>query len=174
MNLIVQTTSPTATTGQLMCNIGTFDCTLGRTGVTHDKTEGDGKTPIGIFPLQYLLWRSDRAPQPETGLPTYELKPDTGWCEDPAEADYNRQVVLPHTGACDTMTRDDHLYDYTVIIGYNDDPVIPGKGSAIFMHLAREDFTPTAGCVGLKRDDLLKVLKHLTPASTITILPPPG
>jgi L,D-peptidoglycan transpeptidase YkuD (ErfK/YbiS/YcfS/YnhG family) len=173
MNIIVQTISFESTTGYLMIGGRRFDCALGRAGVTLDKTEGDGKTPIGIYPFRQLIYRADRVEKPDTGLPLEILNPDTGWCEDPTHADYNRKVVLPHPALCDTMTRDDHLYDLTAVIGYNDDPAVAGRGSAIFMHLARDDFTPTAGCVGLKKQDLLDVLKMLDSDSHITILPPP-
>lgn len=173
MNIIVQTSSWDATTGVLFIGAQRYDCTLGRTGVTLDKTEGDGKTPIGTYPIRQLIYRADRLPAPETALPIEILTPDTGWCEDPGHADYNTKVTLPHPAVCDRMTRDDHLYDLTIVVGYNDAPVVTGKGSAIFIHLAREEWTPTAGCVGLKREDLLEVLKLLTPESHITILPPP-
>lgn len=172
MNIIVQTKSFTATTGILIAGGVRYDCTLGRTGVTIDKNEGDGKTPVGTYPLRRILYRADRLEKPKTELPVDVLTPDTGWCEDPSHADYNRQVVLPHPGTCDRMTRDDHLYDIVVVVGQNDDPVVPGRGSAIFMHLAREDFTPTAGCVGLKLADLQAVVALCDSATSITILPP--
>jgi L,D-peptidoglycan transpeptidase YkuD (ErfK/YbiS/YcfS/YnhG family) len=172
MNIIVQTKSFTATTGSLIAGGQRYDCTLGRTGVTIDKNEGDGKTPIGTYPLRRILYRADRLEKPETNLPVDILTPETGWCEDPTHPDYNLQVTLPHPAACDHMTRDDNLYDIVVILGQNDDPVVPGKGSAIFMHLAREDFTPTAGCVGLKKEDLLQVISLCDPLTFITILPP--
>lgn len=173
MNIIVQTKSFEATTGVLIAGGRRFDCTLGRAGVAIGKAEGDGKTPVGTYPLRYLLYRADRLERPETGLPVEILTPETGWCEDPSHPDYNTRITLPHPSAHDRMTRDDHLYDLTVVIGYNDDPPVAGKGSAIFMHLARPDFTPTAGCVGLRREDLLEVLKHCDSSSHITILPPP-
>lgn len=173
MNIIVQTSSFSATTGLLMVGGKKFDCTLGRGGVGIDKAEGDGKTPVGTYPLRYLLYRADRTEKPETGLECKILTPDTGWCEDPSHADYNQRVTLPHNSVVDRMTRDDHLYDITVIIGYNDAPVTPGRGSAIFMHLARPDWSPTAGCVGLKKEDLLEVLKLCDSSSLITVLPPP-
>jgi L,D-peptidoglycan transpeptidase YkuD (ErfK/YbiS/YcfS/YnhG family) len=173
MNIIVQTKSFSATTGVLFAGAKRFDCTLGRGGVTLDKKEGDGATPIGTFPLRQLIFRADRHPLPETGLLVEKLTPTTGWCEDPSHPDYNTKVVLPHAATCDHMTREDHLYDMTVVIGYNDDPVVPAKGSAIFMHLARPEWTPTAGCVGLKLEDLLSVLKDCDPDTCITILPPP-
>lgn len=173
MNIIVQTKSETASTGILIAGANRFDCTLGRTGVTIDKKEGDGKTPVGTYPLRYVLYRADRLEKPETELPCEVLTPDTGWCEDPGHADYNQRVTLPHNSVVDRMTRDDALYDICVVIGYNDAPVAAGKGSAIFMHLARPDFTPTAGCVGLKLDDLRTVLRLCDSSSLITILPPP-
>lgn len=175
MKIIVETTSMAATTGTLKAGAHVFSCTLGRAGViaAADKREGDGKTPLGTFPLRGLLYRADRVPQPETGLAAEILTPDTGWCEDPAHPDYNKKITLPHPSVHDRMTREDHLYDYTVVLGYNDAPVAPGRGSAIFLHLARPDFTPTAGCVGLKKEDLLAVLKLCDAATQITILPPP-
>jgi L,D-peptidoglycan transpeptidase YkuD (ErfK/YbiS/YcfS/YnhG family) len=172
MSLIVQTTSFEATTGVLIAGTNRYDCTLGRAGVTIDKVEGDGKTPVGTYPLRRVLYRADRLKAPETGLPVSLLTPETGWCEDPAHADYNTQITLPHPSVHDRMTREDHLYDVTVIIGYNDDPPVSGKGSAIFMHLARPEFSPTAGCVGLRLPDLLAVLKLCDMSSHITVLPP--
>lgn len=174
MNIIVQTTSFTATTGILIAGALRFDCTLGRAGAVLDKREGDGGTPIGTYPFRQLLYRADRVERPETGLEVEILDAATGWCEDPAHPDYNTKVRLPHPAITDCMMRDDHVYDYTAVIGYNDAPVVPGRGSAIFMHLAREAFTPTAGCVGLRAPDMLEVLKVLDKSSHITILPPAG
>ncbi|MBI3441119.1 MAG: L,D-transpeptidase family protein [Proteobacteria bacterium] len=151
-----------------------FDCTLGRAGVIPavDKREGDGKTPLGQFSLRQLLYRADRVPKPETGLTTEVLTPTVGWCEDPTHPDYNKKITLPYIAVHDRMTRDDHLYDYTVVIGYNDNPPVAGKGSAIFMHLARPEFAPTAGCVGLCAEDMVAVLRLCDARSQITILSP--
>jgi L,D-peptidoglycan transpeptidase YkuD (ErfK/YbiS/YcfS/YnhG family) len=162
------------TTGTLKIGPEVFRCTLGRAGVVfaRDKKEGDGKTPLGAYPLRQVLYRADRVPKPETGLKTEILTPDTGWCEDPSHVDYNKKITLPHAAVHDRMTRDDNLYDYTVVIGYNDAPAVAGRGSAIFLHLARPDFGPTAGCVGLRAEDMKVVLKLLDSSSTITILPP--
>ena len=176
MNIVVETKSLTDTTGTLKIGGQVFNCTLGRAGViiAADKKEGDGKTPLGDFPLRQLLYRADRVAKPETGLKTEILTPETGWCEDPAHPDYNKKITLkiplPHPAAHDRMTRDDALYDYTVVIGYNDQPVVAGKGSTIFLHLARPDFGPTAGCIGLAAEDMRAVLKLCTPASRITIV----
>lgn len=174
MNIVVETKSLTATTGLLEIGPQVFSCTLGRGGVVRaaEKKEGDGKTPLGIFPLRQLLYRADRVPRPETGLRAEVLTPDTGWCEDPAHPDYNKKIILPHPAVHDRMTREDHLYDYTVVIGYNDEPALAGKGSAIFMHLAHPGFAPTAGCVGLRAKDMLEVLRLCDVSTRITILPP--
>jgi L,D-peptidoglycan transpeptidase YkuD (ErfK/YbiS/YcfS/YnhG family) len=171
MNITVTSPSPAATRGTLEVNGKTYPCTLGRGGVVapEDKKEGDGKTPLGTYPLRQLIWRADRAPKPETGLHTEALTPETGWCEDPASPEYNMKITLPHPSVHDRMTREDDLYDYVVVIGYNDAPIVAGKGSAIFMHLARPDFSPTAGCVGLRREDLLEVLKCCGTSSNIDI-----
>ena len=171
MNIIVEAKSATATTGTLEINGKRYDCTLGRAGVVApaQKTEGDGKTPLGIFPLRQLIYRADRVQKPETQLPAEILTTQTGWCEDPVHADYNKKITMPHPAATDHMTREDHVYDYVVVIGYNDAPVVAGKGSAIFMHLARPDFTPTAGCVGLRPADMLEVLRHCDPTSKVEI-----
>lgn len=179
MNIIVETTDEAATRGTLVCGDRRFDCALGRTGVIApaDKVEGDGKTPLGTYSLRQVFYRADRMPPPKTALPLQELRPETAWCEDPARPDYNTAITLDLTAplppGIDRMTRDDHLYDITVVIGYNDDPPVAGRGSAIFMHLARPGYTPTAGCVALSESDLRQVLADLTPASTLTILPPP-
>lgn len=174
MNIIVQTTSFSSTTAKLMAGGKSYDCTLGRSGVTLDKHEGDGATPIGTYPLRKVLYRADRLPLPVTSLPVEPLLPETGWCEDPAHQDYNQQVVLPHDSVVDRMTRDDALYDVVIVVGYNDSPVVAGRGSAIFIHLARPEWTPTAGCVGLKPDDIREILQLLDLESHITILPPPA
>jgi L,D-peptidoglycan transpeptidase YkuD (ErfK/YbiS/YcfS/YnhG family) len=172
MDIAVEIKSSSAATGVLKIGPHVFGCTLGRAGViaAAKKKEGDGKTPLGTFPLRQLIYRADRVPKPETGLRVEILTADMGWCEDPAHPDYNKKITLPHPAAVDRMTRDDLLYDYTVVIGYNDDPPVAGRGSAIFMHLAHPEFTPTAGCVGLHPEDMLKTLKLCTPASRMTIV----
>lgn len=173
MDITVITSSWTATTGTLQIGQLQIDCTLGRGGVTTDKTEGDGKTPVGRFPLRQVFYRADRLPMPETGLPVELLTADTGWCEDVSHPDYNRRVRLPHPSVHDRMTRDDALYDLVIVVGYNDDPPVSGKGSAIFIHLARPEFTPTAGCVGLRLHDLQSVLKLCSRDSFLVVFPPP-
>jgi L,D-peptidoglycan transpeptidase YkuD (ErfK/YbiS/YcfS/YnhG family) len=172
-NIIVQTLSADETKAKLFIENQAFDCALGPNGVTVEKKEGDGKTPVGTYALRYLFYRSDRLPKPETGLEARELTPDLGWSDDAGASDYNCLVTLPYAGSHEKMMRDDDIYDLVAVIGYNDNPPVAGKGSAIFMHVARPGLAPTAGCIALMKDDLLQVLKHCDAESTITILPPP-
>ena len=137
-------------------------CAVGRAGIAQKIREGDGITPVGTWPLRMVLYRPDRLAPPRCVLPVAPLRPQDGWCDTPTDPDYNTLVRLPHRGSAESMWRDDHLYDVVVVVGYNDDPVVAGKGSAIFLHLARTDFTPTAGCVALPLPDLLEALAQLT------------
>ncbi|HEU4826244.1 MAG TPA: L,D-transpeptidase family protein [Dongiaceae bacterium] len=133
-------------------------CALGRSGLIADKREGDGGTPVGRFPFRRLLYRADRVPHIETRLPARHIEPADGWCDDPADTAYNKPVRLPYPARHEAMWLDSPLYDLVVVIGHNDDPVVPGAGSAVFLHLARADWGPTAGCIAFARDDLLAIL----------------
>lgn len=137
---------------------GAVRCALGRSGVRQDKHEGDGATPAGTFPMRRVLYRGDRLGPPPTGLPVAALAPDDGWCDDPADRLYNRPVSLPYKGRCERLWRRDRLYDVVVVIGHNDDPVVPGAGSAVFIHVARDGYAATAGCIALEQADLLSLL----------------
>lgn len=139
-------------------------------GIRTDKREGDDATPAGTFALREVFYRPDRTARPATGLPVREITQPMGWCDDPARADYNRLIRHPYPGSFEHLWRDDHLYDLVVVIGYNDDPPIPHRGSAIFLHLPGED--ATRGCVALAQDDWRTVLASCHPATQITIHPP--
>lgn len=136
----------------------TVRCALGRGGVRADKREGDGATPAGCFALRRVLYRADRVARPDTVLPAGEIGRADGWCDDPEDADYNRPVTLPHAARAETMWRDDRLYDIVVVLGHNDDPPVPGAGSAIFLHVAHPEYRPTEGCVALALSDLRDLL----------------
>ncbi len=154
---------------------------IGRSGISPAKREGDGATPAGEFPLRAVWYRPDRLPRPPTGLPVFEIRPDDGWCDDPASPDYNRPVRLPivrsarvdarHAASCERLWRDDGLYDVLIVAGYNDDPVIAGAGSAIFVHVAAPGGGPTEGCVALEKPDLLRLLRELGPESRLIVEP---
>lgn len=144
--------------GVLLVSGQTFRCALGRGGVRVDKQEGDGATPAGVLVLRRVFYRADCGPPPECAVPIEPLAPDDGWCDDPSHADYNRMVRLPHDGRCEALWRSDRVYDVVGVLGWNDAPVVRGRGSAIFLHVARADFSPTEGCVALALADLRRVL----------------
>ena len=137
--------------------------------MTADKREGDGATPAGAYPLRQLLYRSDRLAPPTCALNTSPLRPRDGWCDDPDHSAYNRPVTLPLDASAENMWRDDHLYDLVVVLGYNDDPVVSGLGSAVFLHVASPEYSPTEGCIALAKEDLLTVLADIMPGSDIRI-----
>jgi L,D-peptidoglycan transpeptidase YkuD (ErfK/YbiS/YcfS/YnhG family) len=134
-------------------------CALGRAGISRDKHEGDGATPAGSFVLRRVFYRPDREAKPQSFLPCQALTPEDGWCDDPADPAYNQPVRLAYRASAEALWRSDHVYDLIVVLGYNDAPVVKGRGSAIFLHLAQPDYAPTAGCVALARDDLLALLR---------------
>lgn len=142
---------------------------LGRSGVAANKREGDGGTPRGVFHPLRLWWRADRWPRPRTRLPVRAIDPADGWCEDPASRHYNRHIRIPPQNPSDHLQRADHLYDFIIEIDHNARPRIAGRGSAVFLHLARPGFAPTAGCVGMTRAAMLRLLARIGPRTRIVI-----
>jgi L,D-peptidoglycan transpeptidase YkuD (ErfK/YbiS/YcfS/YnhG family) len=155
--------------GQLTWPGGTARAACGRAGVRADKREGDGASPLGTFALLEAYYRPDRLAAPPTGLRLAALRPDDGWVDDPADPRYNRLVRLPYSAHHEEMWRADGLYDLVVMIGYNTDPPVAGRGSAIFLHVADPAFAPTEGCIAIARNVLAGLLGLLGPGSTITI-----
>ncbi len=142
---------------------------LGRAGIKANKREGDGATPRGTFRLKRLWWRAERHRRPPTLLPARPIKQDDAWCEDPADRHYNRPVKLAPDSNADRLARADTLYDFIVEIDHNTRPRVKGRGSAVFIHAARENFTPTAGCVALDLKALRHLLARLGPRTKIVI-----
>jgi L,D-peptidoglycan transpeptidase YkuD (ErfK/YbiS/YcfS/YnhG family) len=142
---------------------------VGPPGIAVKGGEGDGITPIGAFPVREIFYRADRIPKPRTTLPLRATRADDGWCDAPADPNYNKLVKLPYPASAEHLWRADHLYDLVLVLGYNDDPVVPGKGSAIFLHLARPDYSPTHGCVALAYDDALAAIEQLRPGDQVVI-----
>ncbi len=166
MDLIVRADGRAAWGGE------TVRCALGRGGVRSDKREGDGATPAGCFALRRLVYRGDRLGLPATRLTAAPIAPDDGWCDDPADACYNRPVALPYRARAEMLWRADGRYDLVVVLGHNDDPVVPGAGSAVFLHVAAADYRPTEGCVALAQGDLLRFLAQAGPRDAVVVLPP--
>jgi len=142
---------------------------LGRGGIKANKREGDGGTPKGAFRPRRLWWRADRHPRPRTFLPVRAIGPEDAWCEDPQSRHYNQPVRLDRARSGDRLKREDHLYDFIVEIDHNTSPRITGRGSAVFLHLARDNFGPTAGCVSMTKPAMLRLLQRLGPETKIVI-----
>jgi L,D-peptidoglycan transpeptidase YkuD (ErfK/YbiS/YcfS/YnhG family) len=155
--------------GRLIWPGGSARATVGRNGVAANKREGDGATPAGTFPLASGFYRPDRMGAPHSGLLVRALSPWDAWVDDPADHNYNRLVSLPYPAHTEQMWLEDAVYDLVVVIGYNMDPVVPGVGSAIFLHIARPDFSPTAGCIAVEKDALVRLMPLLGLGSTITV-----
>jgi L,D-peptidoglycan transpeptidase YkuD (ErfK/YbiS/YcfS/YnhG family) len=143
---------------------------IGPGGIAVKGGEGDGITPRGSFPIREVFYRADRVKNLQIALPLWKIAKDDGWCDAPDDPNYNRLVKLPYPASAETLWREDHLYDVVAVIGFNDDPVYAGKGSTIFLHYAKPDFFPTAGCVALKREELVAALEQLEPGDKIIIL----
>lgn len=146
----------------------TIPVALGRGGIRANKVEGDGATPRGTFHPLRLWWRADRHPRPRTFLPVRAIAPHDAWSEDPADPRYNRPIRR-RDGSGDRLMRDDHLYDFIVEIDHNTRPRVARRGSAVFLHLARDNFGPTAGCIAMRPDAMLRLLARLGPTTRIVI-----
>jgi len=142
---------------------------LGRGGVCADKREGDGATPRGRFRPLRVWWRADRGPRPRTLLPVRRIGRADGWCEDPVDRRYNRLIRLADGTPGDRLWRADHLYDLIVELDHNVRPRVAGRGSAIFVHVARPNFGDTAGCVALTSTALRRLLARLGSKTRIKI-----
>jgi len=159
--------------GALEIDGGRVRCALGKAGVVPAavKREGDGTTPVGVWPLRRLLYRPDRGPPPESRLPMRALTATDGWCDDPADSRYNSPVDLPYPASAERLWREDSLYDRIVVLGHNDDPVVADAGSAIFLHIATDGYAPTQGCIALSAADMATLLSLAGPGDALAVLP---
>lgn len=155
--------------GWLMAGNQVIPVALGRGGILANKREGDGGTPRGTFRPVRLWWREDRFTRPRTFLPVRAIGAEDAWCEDPADRHYNQPVRLGLDRGGDRLKRNDHLYDFVIEIDHNTAPRIAGRGSAVFLHLTRENFSATAGCVAMTRPAMLRLLRDLGPDTRIVI-----
>ncbi len=174
MDILVTPTTKDPSRGILKLGSKQYPCALGKKGITLSKREGDNKSPTGSFLLRSIYYRYDKLRKPiYSKVPLMATLKKDGWCDDPKDPAYNKSVMLPYHASAERLWRDDDLYDVLVVLGYNDEPVKPGKGSAIFMHVARDlndqSYKGTEGCVSLRKDDLLEILPILTPDTLLTI-----
>ena len=167
--LIVRTIGAQAKVGMLEAGGMRFRCALGRTGSKVAKREGDGSSPIGSWQLREAYYRPDRIPRPRTGLKLRRIDSRDGWCDASQDRNYNRRIAHPYPASAEHLWRDDGLYDIVVVLGYNDAPRIKGRGSAIFLHCARDGYLPTQGCIALARRDLVRLMQFLGPHTCLQI-----
>lgn len=156
--------------GLLQAGGAVIPCALGGGGVVQVKREGDGGSPRGTFRLRGGAYRPDHLARPATALSLRRTAPGDGWCDDVRDRRYNRPIALPAPGvSAERMWRDDGLYDVVIDLDHNRGPIRPGRGSAIFLHIARPGYVATEGCVALKRADLLRLLGRLGPRTMLVI-----
>jgi L,D-peptidoglycan transpeptidase YkuD (ErfK/YbiS/YcfS/YnhG family) len=167
--LRVLSLSPRATKGVLKLGGLCFACSLGRSGTSHLKREGDGASPKGAWQLRRLFYRSDRLPPPPSGLRSRVMRGDDGWCETVGDRNYNRLVKIPYATSHETMQRSDHLYDIVIETSHNERPRVQGHGSAVFFHLRQPDGGPTAGCIAVSLRDMRIILQHVGPKTRLVI-----
>ncbi|MGM0482567.1 MAG: L,D-transpeptidase family protein [Patescibacteria group bacterium] len=156
--------------GKLLFKDRKYKIAIGKNGVTKNKEEGDGKTPIGCFKMREILYRKDKVKRPKSSLPIKEIQKDDGWSDDPSSSNYNKLIKLPANESYEALWREDDVYDLIVPLGYNDLDPVSGKGSAIFMHIARPDFSPTEGCIALLKEDLLEILENISKDTLVCVI----
>lgn len=174
MNIIVTAISENPSRGILKFGEKTYPCALGKGGISEVKIEGDHKSPIGEFNLRSVYYRYDKLDAPiYSKVPMMAMLREDGWCDDPSDDAYNKSVMLPYHASAEALWRDDDLYDVLVVLGHNDRPALPGQGSAIFMHVAKDlddkNYSGTEGCVSLKKSHLIELLPALTPETSLRI-----
>ena len=138
-----------------------FKCALGKAGIGEKKKEGDFITPKGKYKITKVYYRADRIKKIKTNFRLYQIKKNLGWCDDPLSKNYNKLIKLPSKFGHEKLYRKDKLYDLILILNYNFKPIIKNKGSAIFIHIANKNYKKTMGCIGLKKKDLIFILKDI-------------
>ena len=144
-------------------------CSIGKNGISYKKKEGDNKTPRGKFKLKYILYRKDRIPNLKTKLKKIVICKKMGWCDDPSSKYYNQMIKLPFKGSAEKLWLKDNIYDIIIIIDYNLNPVIKFKGSAVFLHLAKNSYQSTKGCVAINKNDMKLLVEKINKKTKLLI-----
>ncbi len=165
----VRRCSSSLSRGHLEAGNRLIPCALGRNGMTASTLEGDGATPIGDYRFLRAFYRPDREKPRPTGLPLDRITPDFGWCDAPDDGNYNRAVKLPYPASHEKMYREDRLYDWCLLFDQNYSQRMRNRGSAIFFHVAREDFAPTQGCIAIQPKDMRWLIGRIGPATRLVI-----
>ena len=146
-----------------------LNCSIGKSGITNKKKEGDLATPKGNFKIGMLYYRKDRIKNFKCKIKKKIIKRNMGWCDDIRSNQYNREIIFPFKYKAEKLYRRDKIYDIFIEIKYNHCPIIKGKGSVIFLHLCNKKYKPTKGCIAIQKKDFLKILPLINNATKISI-----
>ena len=155
--------------GYLKYNDIKFKCALGKSGIGKKRIEGDNITPKGTFKIIKIYYRKDRIKKINSIFKLIEIKKDMGWCDDPESKKYNQLIKLPSKYRHEKLFRNDRIYDLIIVLNYNMSPVIKNKGSAIFIHIAKNNYNKTKGCIALKKKDLIEIISKIKRNTKIII-----
>ena len=144
-------------------------CAIGKRGIGNKKREGDKITPIGKFKIKTILYRKDRISHIKSKINKLSIKSDMGWCDDPKSKKYNKLIKIPFKGSAEKLYRKDNTYDIILVLNYNINPIRKGKGSAIFIHIARKNYKSTLGCIGVSKKNLKKIIKKINKSTIVNI-----
>jgi L,D-peptidoglycan transpeptidase YkuD (ErfK/YbiS/YcfS/YnhG family) len=156
--------------GYLKFNKQKFKCALGKGGVGKKRAEGDNITPKGNYKIIDIYYRKDRIKKITSKIKLLKINKNMGWCDDPASKKYNQLILLPTKWGHEKLYRKDNIYDLVIVLNYNMNPVIKNKGSAIFIHITKKNYTATRGCIALKKKNLLKLIKIIDKNEKIKIM----
>ena len=155
--------------GYLKYNDIKFKCALGKSGIGKKRIEGDNITPKGTFKIIKIYYRKDRIKKINSVFKIIEIKKNMGWCDDPESKKYNQLIKLPSKYRHEKLFRNDRIYDLMIVLNYNMSPVIKNKGSAIFIHIAKNNYNKTKGCIALKKKDLIEIVTKIKRDTKIII-----
>ena len=144
-------------------------CSIGKRGIKIKKKEGDKITPKGKFKIKHIFYRKDRIPTLITKINKTPINKNMGWCDDPKSKYYNKLVRLPFKYSAESFFRKDNIYDIIVVLSFNTSPILKGKGSAIFIHIAKKKYKKTLGCVAVSKQDIKKIIKKINKKTTVNI-----
>jgi len=144
-------------------------CVVGKRGIGNKRKEGDLITPKGKYKIKYILYRKDRIKKIQSKIRKIAIRKNMGWCDDPKSKNYNKLIKLPSEFSHEKLYKKENIYDIILVLNYNMKPVIKNKGSAIFIHVAKKKFRKTEGCVAIKKNYLLRIIKDLKKNTEVRI-----
>jgi L,D-peptidoglycan transpeptidase YkuD (ErfK/YbiS/YcfS/YnhG family) len=145
-------------------------CAVGKRGIGKKKKEGDFITPIGLFKIKFILYRKDRVRKLNTILKEITITDNMGWCNDPKSKSYNKLITTPFNYDHEKLFKKENTYDIILVLNYNMSPIKKNKGSAIFIHIAKKNYKNTEGCIAVKKNELIKIVKIIKKNTKVKII----